>query len=415
LLQLLETRNELGFYFSETITTTDAIRTECFQLLVTFQNMGVQISAELVNNISIMTMEQANNLVTAQALQVIGALPEEARQLNTLTTKELLENRRSRVLNLLAFLETFQTELQIGVTDSAAAAIVYLKKLPQKLSPIINSIMTALKREQNALIQRRAAESMSVLMQLIKDRQPSPNPTVIKQLAGMLIQDLSDLLQTQERLELNSSSTIEIRASAADAVKKRKAPEPDLSLSSQLQRSGAHPASSPTQPSQAKKRKIEVDEDAMSAAAAIQSQLSESLLARRGAQFALEECARLFGDQLLTDLPALNTLIAEGLFAPLSVPLDKQTASLMAVRTLATSVKPSVRPFLLQCMDHIIPRVSANDSTLRAISSATLCVVVKHTMPKSMSIILKNLLPVLQDASNVSARRGAAMALHGSY
>lgn len=101
----------------------------------------------------------------------------------------LLEDRRKSLLNSYTIVSTEQSHLNISTQSTLASAVARLKCLPEKLNPVVKPLMESIKREENPILQKLSAESLTFLMSQVCDRQPSPNVKIITNLSTLLRSD----------------------------------------------------------------------------------------------------------------------------------------------------------------------------------------------------------------------------------
>lgn len=101
----------------------------------------------------------------------------------------LLEDRRKSLLNSYTIVSTEQSHLNISTQSSLASAVSRLKCLPEKLNPVVKPLMESVKREENPILQKLSAESLTFFMSQACDRQPSPNVKIITNLSTLLRSD----------------------------------------------------------------------------------------------------------------------------------------------------------------------------------------------------------------------------------
>ena len=58
--------------------------------------------------------------------------------------------------------------------------VVSIGNLPDKLNPVVRSIMNSLKYEENPELQNRSASSLATLVYLCSKREKSPNDKIVK-------------------------------------------------------------------------------------------------------------------------------------------------------------------------------------------------------------------------------------------
>lgn len=101
----------------------------------------------------------------------------------------LLEERRKSLLNSYTITSTEQSHLNISTQSALASAVARLKCLPEKLNPVVKPLMESIKREENPILQKLSAESLTFLMSQVYERQPSPNVKIITNLSTLLRSD----------------------------------------------------------------------------------------------------------------------------------------------------------------------------------------------------------------------------------
>uniref|UniRef100_T1IQ59 Mot1 central domain-containing protein n=1 Tax=Strigamia maritima TaxID=126957 RepID=T1IQ59_STRMM len=132
---------------------------------------------------SIITFEQAQKLATTDFENFIINSKLKVKAL------DVLERKRKSLLFTINQTSQLQTKWSIMVRATLAGAIIAIENLPEKLNPIIKPLMDAIKKEENALLQRKAANSLSHLLELCVDRLVCPNPKIIKNLCAFLTGD----------------------------------------------------------------------------------------------------------------------------------------------------------------------------------------------------------------------------------
>ena len=101
----------------------------------------------------------------------------------------LLDDRRKGLLHSYNVVSAEQANLNITTQSALASATARLNCLPEKLYPVVKPLMESIKREENSILQKMSAESLTFLMSQVCDRQPSPNVKIITNLATLLRSD----------------------------------------------------------------------------------------------------------------------------------------------------------------------------------------------------------------------------------
>lgn len=407
LLQILELRTATGNYYSELQKPLNDIYADVESLLQSFRNIGIPLS--LAIPVAQMTMQQIQEIIGAGGFDALieyvpadsqptpAAAPatgkkQQKAEAREPTVREQLCARRDRIRTAINLLEAVQAELTIQVSDAISAAVVSMGLIPEKLSPLINSHLKALKRESDVLLQNRCAESLALLMYQIRPgvRNPSPNPAILKQVLVLLQGDLADLVPTIEKEEDEEDK--KQQGSTEPPAAKRRKPNEDSTPPTPTNAAAAAVSTPPVDP-------------AVSA---------EARTGRRGAEAVLKSLCDRFGAQLFEYIPSLLADIQNNLaVAPNPTVEDSHVISLMTIRGLAPHLDASLQGTLRSLIPVVISHVAKQTQRRpQAVAARTLATVVKSTMPESMNVFLEMLLPVLQDASSSQARYGAAMSLH---
>ena len=95
-------------------------------------------------------------------------------------TLESLEASRQRVLATAGYLKTVQGNLHVSVSALMSGVVVWMVELPARLNPVIQPLMAALKREQEEVLQKMAADALAEIIAQCVGRKPGPNDKLIK-------------------------------------------------------------------------------------------------------------------------------------------------------------------------------------------------------------------------------------------
>lgn len=135
--------------------------------------------------------EGTNMLTLDQIKELSTTATENLKVRFNLKTKiaTLLDERRKSLFNSYTITSTEQSHLNISTQSALASAVARLKCLPEKLNPVVKPLMESIKREENVILQKLAAESLTYLMSQVADRQPSPNVKILTNLSTLLKSD----------------------------------------------------------------------------------------------------------------------------------------------------------------------------------------------------------------------------------
>lgn len=79
-----------------------------------------------------------------------------------------------------------QMALSMLTQATIAGALVSLNSLPEKLNPIIKPLMESIKKEKCDILQKMSAKFLVLLLDYVRDRNPSPNNKIVTNLCLLL-------------------------------------------------------------------------------------------------------------------------------------------------------------------------------------------------------------------------------------
>ncbi|KAK9238071.1 hypothetical protein V1525DRAFT_402348 [Lipomyces kononenkoae] len=285
--------------------------------------------------------------------------------------KHAQESLRIAIDDAKEALESRQIRISAAI---AGAYISLLSSLPKKLNPVIRSLMDCVKEEENFDLQKRAAASVALLVQLCADHgKIGASDKMIKNLCAFLCVDTAEVpeFHHHEKLEqaILSLHKEEDRHDPKDAIAYRR---------------------------EAKKARTK----------------------RRGAKTALEILADMFGPNLFQKVPKLRECMISPLLV-LQEPLPSDITSpestlgqeivdgLSVIRALIPRLHPDLHDIFVDYFKLIATALESTFSVLRYAAAkcfATVCSVVKA---KGMTFLVENILPMFNNALDLQCRQGA--------
>ncbi|KAK6131978.1 hypothetical protein DH2020_034285 [Rehmannia glutinosa] len=302
---------------------------------------------------------------------------------------EELESLKQKLLTTAGYLKCVQNNLHLTVSALLAAAVVWMSELPAKLNPIILPIMSSIKREQEEILQSKAAESLAELIHYCIERKPGPNDKLIKNLCTLTCMDPRE---TPQAGALNSVEIIE-----------------DQDLLSFGSSSG--------------RQKSKVN---MFSGGEDRSKV-EGFISRRGSELALKYLCMKFGGSLFDKLPkiwhclveVLRPCNLEGLTPEDEKLIDQSIDSIkdpqilinniQVVRSIAPFLEETLRQKLLTLLPCIFRCVRHSHIAVRLASSRCITAMAKSMTLDVMGALIENVVPMLGDMASVHARQGAGM------
>ncbi|GER39803.1 TATA-binding protein-associated factor BTAF1 [Striga asiatica] len=300
---------------------------------------------------------------------------------------EELESLKQKLLATAGYLKC--NNLHLTVSALLAAAVVWMSELPAKLNPIILPIMSSVKREQEEILQCKAAESLAELIHHCIERKPGPNDKLIKNLCNLTCMDPRETPQAEA---LNSVEIIE-----------------DQDLLSFGSSSGRQ---------KSKVNMFSAGEDRLKV---------EGFISRRGSELALKYLCMKFGGSLFDRLPkiwhclveVLSSCDFEGLTPENEKLIDQSIGSIQdpqilinniqVVRSIAPFLEATLRPKFLTLLPCIFRCVRHSHIAVRLSASRCITVMAKSMTLNVMGSLIENVVPMLGDMGSVHARQGAGM------
>lgn len=164
-------------YFDEIAAMVTRLLSESRDFLATLKQYKVHLTE--FDKCAMLSLDQIKYLSTTAT--------ENLKAKYQLKTKiaNLLEDRRKSLYNSYVIASTEQSHLNISTQSTLASAVVGLKCLPEKLNPVVKPLMESIKREENPILQKFAAKSITYLM----NQTVTPNNKIISNLATLLRSD----------------------------------------------------------------------------------------------------------------------------------------------------------------------------------------------------------------------------------
>lgn len=380
------TWNEMGVRLSR-------IQLDCSALLRAFQNEGKVPKAKIPSLPSTVdplglqkdafNPDMAERVVTKDYEALLALVTPKQRK----AALTILEDCRRKVIAGVGFYRDAKDKQDTQVFAAAAAALISLHTLPAKLNPIIRSIMNSVKFEENADLQQRSAKGVASFVALCRSpgAKADPSPKIVKNLCAFICQDT-----TQTAIFANVKGThVGIMSQGIEAT---------ANGSTGGKRSAAPAADSESE------------------------EVRQGKLIRRGAEMALGELSKMFGKTLFEFAPAL--------WEGMSATLVEVFANGLATADAAIAESAERGQGVLDCCtlievvshhlasDHqarvetlLSPLGLALQSRFAAVRSAAancLSGLADSSMAQTtMIFVVRELVPLLSDASSVTNRQGA--------
>ncbi|KAI7989197.1 TATA-binding protein-associated factor BTAF1 [Camellia lanceoleosa] len=270
-----------------------------------------------------------------------------------------LESLKQRLLSTAGYLKCVQGNLHVTVCSLVAAAVIWMSELPAKLNPIILPLMASIKREQEEILQNKAAEALAELISHCIARKPSPNDKLIKNLCSL---SCMEPCETAQAAALSFVETIEDQ----DLL--------SFGSSTGKQKSKVH----------------------MLASGEDQSRV-EGFISRRGSELALKHLCKKFDEKDITQ-------VIESIKDPQIL-----INNIQVVRSVAPMLDQTLRPKLLTLLPCIFKCIRHSHVAVRLAASRCIASMAKSMTVNVMGAVIVNVIPMLGDIASVHARQGAGI------
>ncbi|KAL0312286.1 UNVERIFIED_CONTAM: TATA-binding protein-associated factor BTAF1 [Sesamum radiatum] len=346
--------------YAELSRTYSKMRNEARQLYNATEASGMynDLLSSVKVDIENLTVDEAVNFASQLAFMGNGNSGPESDGRNLF---EELESLKQKLLTTAGYLKCVQNNLHLTVSALLAAAVVWMSELPAKLNPIILPLMSSIKREQEEILQNKAAEALAELIHHCIERKPGPNDKLIKNLCSLACMD------PRETPQAGALSSVEIIE--------------DQDLLSFGSSSGRQKSKVNMFPAGEDRSKV------------------EGFISRRGSELALKYLCMKFGGSLFDRLPkiwhclveVLKPCNLEGLTPEDEKLIDRSINSIsdpqilinniQVVRSIAPFLEATLRPKLLTLLPCIFGCVRHSHIAVRL--SASRCIT---AMAKSMTL-----------------------------
>ncbi|XP_047337513.1 TATA-binding protein-associated factor BTAF1 [Impatiens glandulifera] len=374
--------------YSELSRTYSKMRNEASQLFHAVESSGMFNEVLPVPSMDpeVLSTEDAMSFAAKLKVPRFDTLEEESVERNI---GDDIESLKQRLAATAGYLKCVQGNLHVAVSALVAASIVWMADLPSKLNPIILPLMASIKREQEEILQDKAAEALAELIYECVARKPGPNDKLIKNIFSLT---WTDPCETPQAGVLKSMDVIEDQdlLSFGNSFGKQKSKAPILASGEDRSR-------------------------------------VEGFISRRGSELALRHLCKKFGASLFEKLPKVWDCITETL-KPVRIGSEKQVDiqnieaviqtindpqilinNIQVVRSIAPLLDKTLWPTLLTLLPCIFICVRHFHVAVRLAASRCITSMAKSMTMDVMGAVIENVIPMLGDMTSVYARQGAGM------
>lgn len=379
--------SERPSHYRDLVSFVQRTRAQCVQLINLFRDHG-KVSQGKLPTLPVVVQGEAeagpNAFSLAMAEKCVGDDFEKLRKImapaqRLITTTDLNEARRTTTF-AIDEAKAIKGGRDIRIKAAAACALIAMKVLPKKPSPLIKGIMDSIKSEENQLLQYRSADTISRLVQLFTDHgRRGPADKVVSNLIKFSC------------MEVAETPEFPVHAHKKDCI---------LSM---------------------QKEEDRVDhEDAEKWA----REAREARITRRGAKEALEVLARAYGAKIFETVPSLQKYMEQPLIKAFSGELPAEARdpevtfgqeivdAMSVIRTLAPTLDVSLHPFVMQQMPLIIKALHSELSVYRYMAAKCIATICSVITVEGMTALVEKVLPSISNPVDLHFRQGAIEAIY---
>ena len=266
------------------------------------------------------------------------------------------------------------------IRAAAACALVAMKVLPKKPSPLIKAIMDSIKTEENQELQNRSSDTIARLVQLFTDSgRRGPADKVVANLVKFSCVEVAETpefpihaLKTNVILSMHKE---EDRVDHVDAVK-------------------------------------------------FAREAKAARITRRGAKEALEILSRNFGAGLLERVPSMQAFMEGPLARAFSGELPAEARdpestfgqeivdAMSVIRTMTPTLHTDLHPFVMRQVPLIIRALHSELSVFRYMAAKCMATICSVITVEGMTALVEKVLPSINNPVDLNFRQGAIEAVY---
>ncbi|GAP89624.2 putative tata-binding protein-associated factor mot1 protein [Rosellinia necatrix] len=386
LLKIID--NDRPAQYRDLVSYVQRVRSQCQQLLNLFRDHGkvsqqklpalaVVVQGEAEAGPGAFSIANAEKCVTDDYERLKKAMAPAQRLIALQQLNEARQDTVSAIDDARAAKEVRDTRIRAA----AACALIAMKMLPKKPSPLIKAIMDSIKLEENQLLQNRSGETIARLVQLFTEKgRRGPADKVVSNLVKFSC------------VEVAETPEFPVHATKTNVI---------LSMSKEEDR---------------------VDYGAE--AAKFAREAKGARITRRGAKEALEILSHTFGAELFTTVPSLKVFM-EGPLAQAFAgglppeakdpgsPFGQEVVDAMSViRTMTPTLHKAHHSFVMQQVPLVIKALHSELSVFRYMAAKCLATICSIITVEGMTSLVKQVLPSINNPLDLSFRQGAIEAIY---
>jgi len=373
--------------YQDLVNYLQRVRSQCSQLLNLFRDHG-KIAAHKLPALAVLVQGEAdagpNAFSLANAEKVVGEDYDKLKRImapaQRITASQQLNEARLATVATMEETRTVKDSRDVRIKAAAACALIAMKVLPKKPSPLIKGIMDSIKLEENQQVQGRSAETIGRLIQLFTEKgRRGPANKVVENLVKFSC------------VEVAETPEFPVHAHRTNVV---------LSMLKEEDR---------------------VDH---ADAAKFAREAKAARITRRGAKEALEILAKSFGAAVFETVPSLKTFMEGPLQKAFSGDLPAEARdpentfgqeivdAMSVIRTITPTLHTSLHAFVMQQVPLVIKALHSELSVFRYMAAKCLATICSVITVEGMTALVEKVLPSISNPLDLQFRQGATEVIY---
>uniref|UniRef100_A0A336KBP6 CSON011086 protein n=1 Tax=Culicoides sonorensis TaxID=179676 RepID=A0A336KBP6_CULSO len=373
--------------------------------------------------IQFVELESSPVLTLDQILRLSTTLTENLRQTFNLKPKlaDTLEERRKALHASYQFTSQEQNTLNITTQAILSGAIVNLHGLPnEKFAPYVKPLLEAIKKENNDILQKLAGENLAYLVDQVTEKNPCPNAKIITNLCTILKcdEDFTPQIPTITKLISECDPKKSDETNPYHGV---------LMLSSTQTPKNSKDAQNGTRScGRPSISSIDIPDDVLEKNSKAETVKKQNVIQRKGASYTLSFICSHFGKDLPERLPVLWELLFNFIEEKVTIDyldscaltiksdtedINSLVTNLHLIETVAPNIHVSLHDKLFKLTPKLAILIYHPLKAIRHLVSRCLAVLAFVDAAKTMSVVIKEVVPFLNAIESVIKRQGASEAI----
>lgn len=299
-----------------------------------------------------------------------------------------LESARDRVKTSITEVEDEYDSRLNSVNSSIAGAFIHCivfdgdGKLPNKLNPIIRSLMDGVKLTNSSLIQKYTSKNVAYLVgKLIDENRSNIAEKIVKNLCGFLCVDPAEVPEYTPNKNYDGILSLTREGRDANIL------DQTTAVNDKKIEGGVNP---------------------------IDFEIKGAVIKRKGGMVTLEALVKLFGDLLFIKLPKFKALMIDPLknlnkdISEISAKEGQEIIDSFELnKTVFPWIAPRLRDELLTNVNLILKGLSSKESVFRYASAKCFSSIVASCPNTGFQILVERILPMLNNPHDVNQRQGS--------